>query len=79
MTTPQPHSLLFLHFTFQSGSIQILLSLMLSFNILFFTFQSGSIQMLTNTQIQRQTLSLHSNLVLFKSRKTKTTRLLILL
>ena len=54
-------------FTFQSGSIQIFQTLPHLYPIFTFTFQSGSIQM-TSSKLSKQFLiTLHSNLVLFKS------------
>ena len=53
-------------FTFQSGSIQIVLIIFSLLGPVNFTFQSGSIQMLTQGQMLKYVCSLHSNLVLFK-------------
>ena len=55
-------------FTFQSGSIQILLVSILSMTLPSFTFQSGSIQILNTIFDWSRFVPLHSNLVLFKLR-----------
>ena len=54
-------------FTFQSGSIQICSFTLSSINSICFTFQSGSIQITIKTWYLTKYLTLHSNLVLFKS------------
>ena len=54
-------------FTFQSGSIQIVINCYIFRFFLFFTFQSGSIQMFVYYYMLIDLKTLHSNLVLFKS------------
>ena len=57
---------IFVNFTFQSGSIQIIIVYVSRSCLCNFTFQSGSIQMETRLTIVLSIVTLHSNLVLFK-------------
>ena len=55
-----------IHFTFQSGYIQIITGKSPTVWDKIFTFQSGYIQIVTNADDRNTQLTLHSNLVIFK-------------
>ena len=66
MNTTNLYSISSTSFTFQSGSIQIKTTHHERVYTGTFTFQSGSIQITTDTEMNNNVSTLHSNLVLFK-------------
>ena len=62
-----------IHFTFQSGYIQIITGKSPTVWDKIFTFQSGYIQIVTNADDRNTQLTLHSNLVIFKCLQNLTT------